>query len=210
MTRTMSFSCLVLCALSCILVMVGCMENDDTTILPDNVRLRPGDMVLRMGNGLASHAVLMADGGGTYSHIGIAVDSAGTLMIVHAVPGEPDYPGDEDRVKMESPQRFYAAVNAVTGRILRFPDSVTARRAAQAAMGVYRRHTLFDHDYDASDTTQMYCCELVEFAYCKAGHPLVGKGIHQVNLPGLKIRDVIFPSDFIRSPELATVAAFGK
>ena len=44
-----------------------------------------------------SQAVLLAEKDGAYSHTGIVVDSAGVLMIVHAVPGEPDFEGDEDR-----------------------------------------------------------------------------------------------------------------
>jgi len=130
--------------------LTGCGYDGDrqTTILPDSIRLCPGDVVLRRGFGFTSHAVLVADRGGGYSHVGIVVDSAGAMMVVHAVPDEPDYDGDADRVKMDIPTRFYAPENAETGRVMRCKDSTAAARAALVAMRVYARGTLFDHDYD--------------------------------------------------------------
>ena len=37
---------------------------------------------------------MAADRGGSYSHVGMVVDSCGVMMVVHAVPDEPDYEGD--------------------------------------------------------------------------------------------------------------------
>lgn len=178
------------------------------TIMPEGTALRQGDVVLRRGCGMTSRAVLMADRGGGYSHVGIVVDSSGTMMVVHAVPEEPDYEGDYDRVKMETPEKFYAPVNAKTGAVMRCTDSTVATRAAIVAMEVYRRGTPFDHDYDDSDTTKMYCCELVEFAYTRAGMPLVTAPRHSFTLPGMRIDNVILPSDFCSSVRLRSIAEF--
>lgn len=65
-------------------------------------------------------------------------------------------------------------------------DTIIPLKAAEYAMQTYRRNTLFDHDYDDSDTTKMYCCELVEFAYAKAGMTLAGTERHDISLPGMK------------------------
>ena len=178
-----------------------------TTILPDGVELRAGDVVLRRGGGMASRAVLVADGG-DYSHVGIVVDSAGVMMVVHAVPGEPDYDGDPDRGKMEPAAEYFDGGRASSGCVLRCARDSVARRAAAKAVEVYRRGTLFDHDYDAADTVRMYCCELVEAAYLSAGVSVAPGPRHDVSLPGLSFRDVILPSDFCRSPVLRLVAAF--
>lgn len=185
-----------------------CTHDRRHTIKPDSMVLRPGDVVLRRGAGMTSRAVLMADKGGGYSHVGMVVDSAGTMMIVHAVPGEPDFKGDPDRVKMETPQKFYATGNAITGAVMRCTDSIAAVKAAGVAMQVYRRGTLFDHDYNNSDTTRMYCCELVEFAYTRAGLPLVSAPRHNFSLPGIDIDEVILPSDFCSSPHLHFITTF--
>ena len=157
---------------------------------------------------LPMSAVLMADGGGAYSHVGIVVDSAGVMMVAHAVPGEPDYEGDPDRVKLEPPERYYDAGRADRGCVMRCADSLTARRAAAKALGAYRRGALFDHDYDCSDTVRLYCCELVELAYAGAGMPIATLPRHNLSLPGLRLEGVILPSDFRSSPALRVIAEF--
>lgn len=197
-------------AAAALLLMAACGGDGNRTrsIMPDGICLKAGDVVLRRGSGLTSRAVLMADRSRGYSHVGIVVDSAGVMMVVHAVPGEPDYDGDPDRVKMETPQKFYSAVNAETGGVMRCADSTIAAQAADIAMQVYRRNTMFDHDYDDNDTTKMYCCQLVEHAYSRAGMPLVAAPRHSFSLPGMQIDSVMLPSDFSESPRLKTVTTF--
>ena len=96
----------------CLLLMSCSGKEGEGTILPDGLELAEGDIVFRRGTGLMSHTVVAADGG-KYSHMGIVVDSAGVKMVVHAVPDEPDFPGDVDRVKMELPSKFFSTFNAV-------------------------------------------------------------------------------------------------
>ncbi len=190
-------------------MLASCAETEQRSILPEGCELRAGDVVFRRGSGLTSRAVLAADRNGAYSHIGIVVDSCGVMMVVHAVPGEPDYEGDPDRVKMDTPQRFFSSMNARIGEVKRLRgDSATALRAARFAVDVYKRGTLFDHDYDDTDTTKMYCCELIDFVYCKAGRPLAGQKRHYFHLPGLNPIRCILPSDICNSGKLDTVMSF--
>lgn len=199
----------LLAAAASLALFAACTGRKAATILPDGCRLKAGDVVFRLGNGLTSRAVLMADGGGTYSHVGIVVDSCGTMMIVHAVPGEPDYEGDPDRVKMETPEKFFISVNASKGEVRRFRgDPAVAEAAARCALSLYERGVLFDHDYDDADTTKMYCCELVEHSYRSAGRPLVGGARHSFSLPGLKPMRCILPSDLRGSDELELIVSF--
>ena len=177
-------------------------------IMPEGLILREGDVVLRCGGGLTSHAVMLADNNGAYSHVGIVVDSAGTKMIVHAVPDEPDFEGDVDRVKMDSLGRFFSSVYADKGEVLRHKDARVAARAAHYALAIYHRKTLFDHDYDTSDTTRLYCSELVENAYRKAGVSLADKRRHDYNVPGFSVMQVITPSDLYASPLLVSIIKF--
>lgn len=190
-------------------MLASCAETEQRSILPEGCELRAGDVVFRRGSGLTSRAVLAADRNGAYSHIGIVVDSCGVMMVVHAVPGEPDYEGDPDRVKMDTPQRFFSSMNARIGEVKRLRgDSATALRAARFAVDVYKRGTLFDHDYDDTDTTKMYCCELIDFVYRKAGRSLAGQKRHYFHLPGLNPIRCILPSDICNSGELDTVMSF--
>jgi len=139
--------------------------------------------------------------------LGIVADSCGTLFIVHAVPGEPDFKGDPDRVKASTPQQFFSTEYTTIGEVLRPADSLVGRRAGEHAWRLYQRHTLFDHDYDDADTTRMYCTELVAYAYRQAGHDVDQGRRHHVNLPILQ-GECMFPSDIYASDFLTSVIHF--
>ncbi len=188
--------------------LTGCREKTNYTLYK-GPELRAGDIVLRCGSGLTSKAVQIADGGGCYSHVGIVVDSAGRKMIVHAVPDEHDDNEKEDKVKMDTPEVFFSSTKTSNGRILRYNDETKARKAAETALRIYYKGFLFDHNYDESDTTSMYCCELVEYAYKKAAAmSITDNARHNVNLPAFTFKNVILPSDFTSSRHLHTTAIF--
>ena len=194
--------------ISIVCLTTGCREKHAYTLYKGQ-ELKAGDIVLRCGSGMTSRAVQMADGGGCYSHVGIVVDSAGTLMIVHAVPHEHEDPKDEETVKMDTPEIFFSSIRTSNGRIMSYSDSTMARAAAQVAMGIYRKAIIFDHDYDINDTTRMYCSELVEYAYKKGtGISITENARHNVNLPVFTFKNVILPSDFTNSRHLITTSVF--
>lgn len=192
-----------------ILSLAACDNKTDgyRCLLPTGTELKEGDVVYRRGGGLVSHVVVAADREGNYSHIGIVVDSAGTKMIVHAVPGEPDFEGDEDRVKMDTPEHFFSSEYTSVGEICRAKDTTVAKKAARAAIETYKRHTLFDHEYDDNDTTKMYCTELVVSSYNKAGVKIVGEERHHVSIPFLETY-CIFPSDVYKSNYFKSIIIF--
>jgi hypothetical protein len=188
------------------LCMLACSDGASVqsgTILPQDVMLSPGDVVFRRGSGFTSQAVLMAEHGGAYSHVGIVVDSAGVPMVVHAVP----YEDDEDRVKMEQPCDFFASSRAQKGAVYRHCDSTIACQAAEAAVAVYHHGVPFDHSYDDSDTMAMYCTELVVFAYGKTARPLPAIASHHLHLVGFE-SDCILPSDLLECQDLRQVTTF--
>lgn len=190
--------------------MLSCASDTPfRSLLPDDCQLQEGDVVFRRGDGFTSHMVLAADADGNYSHVGIVVDSAGVKMIVHAVPGEYDFEGDVDRVKMDAPDHFFSTEFTTIGEVCRPCDAEIAHKAAEAAKALYYRGALFDHSYDDSDTTKMYCTELVVHAYKKAGCDIVGKERHAVKLPIVKA-PCIFPSDVHNSSFLKSIYMFNK
>ncbi len=203
----MRLCAIALALIPAICLLSGCRKSAES-ILPDYVKLMPGDVVLRQGNGMTSRVVMMADKGGVYSHVGIVTDSAGVMMICHAVPGEPDFEGDEDRVKLEKPEKFFNGINASYGCVLRHSDEQTAQKASEIAMSVYRRKALFDHDYNEEDTMNVYCCELVEYSYKLAGCRLLGDARHRFVAPGLHFESLILPSDFLKSSKLKRLKEF--
>ena len=191
----------------CLFVVACSGTKGERMILPDDLVLTEGDIVFRRGTGLMSLTVVAADGG-KYSHMGIVVDSAGVKMVVHAVPDEPDFPGDVDRVKMELPSKFFSTFNAVMGEVMRHKDKKVAEVAAREALRLYRRGILFDHDYDDSDSTKLYCSELVEMAYLGAGVSLAEERRHDFIVPGFHFEHVIMPTDIYESSMIRTISRF--
>lgn len=211
MRRRTCLACLaaVLLMGAAVLTYRTCRKSGSTahSILPPTVQLREGDVVFRRGGGMTSQAVLLADKNGYYSHCGIVVDSAGSMLIVHAVPGEPDYEGDPDRVKADWPATFFSSVYANAGEVCRTDNDTIARTAARTAWEIYRRGVLFDHDYNSNDTTLLYCTELVHLVYSEAGCTLCGAPTHRFDLPGLHCVCWL-PSDLHASAHLRSIAKF--
>ena len=187
----------------CILACLDGASVQSGTIFPSDIALSPGDVVFRRGSGFTSQAVLLAEKGGAYSHVGIVVDSAGLPMIVHAVPDE----DDSERVKMEHPRHFFASSKAQKGAVYRHHSQAVARQAANAAVRVYQRGVCFDHNYDTGDTAKMYCTELVVYAYSKTACPLPGISTHHLHLVGFE-SDCILPSDLLECKDLQQVTSF--
>lgn len=176
--------------------------------LPGEELLEEGDLVFRRGGGIASRMVLIADSEGAYSHIGIIVREGKCWKVIHAVPGEPDFEGDPDRVKMETPEQFFAAEKATCGAIMRVKgNGIQKQQAAEKARQLFRRGTLFDHDYDCSDTTRMYCTELIDFVYRQTGIDLTEGRISRLNLPGIS-GNYVLPSDIQQSRYLELIYNF--
>lgn len=202
-TRFNSLVCLAF-----LLLPFACTEKNKPVGFPGKP-LAAGDIVFRRGVGLASRAVLTVDKkGGGYSHVGIVVKDRGMWKVVHAVPGEPVNPGEPDRVKMETIETFFAAGKAVSGAVMRVNTSPDVHsKAARLALRLYYEQVLFDHRYDKEDTTEMYCTELVEFAYIRAGLDLVEKKCSEIDFPGFS-GFYLLPSDIQNSKYLQLIDSF--
>lgn len=206
LATTMNISkTICLLATTCLVVITSCTKGKQPySLLDDDTILRPGDLVFRRGTAMTSHAVAMADQNGAFSHVGIVADSSGVMVVVHAVPDEPDFEGDPDRVKMEEVHDFFSSERATYGEICRPQDSILAAKASQAAMAIYHQGPLFDHQYNSEDTTQMYCTELVMEAYKRAGCTLTGPPTHSYSFLGIHCM-VWLPSDIYKSPHIQCI-----
>lgn len=167
-----------------------------------------GDVVFRKGGSVVSRMVLCADRDGKYSHIGVIVVKDGKCMVVHSVPGEPDFDGDTDRVKLETIDSFFSEERASLGAIMRpriGGDTLSA--VAGKAMELAERKVLFDHNYNLSDTSKLYCTELIDFVFRFAGVDLTEGRTTHINIPGM-VGDYLLPSDIYKSSKLETVFCF--
>ena len=190
------------------LAVAGCTHSTTERDLPvDSCRLQPGDLVLRRGTSLASKAVLMADSAAHYSHVGIAVRYHGGWAVVHAVPGERDDKGP-DTVKVEPLKAFFSSSRAEHGAVARVTANTQAQvLAANTALATAYRHCAFDHRYDLSDSTAVYCTELVIRCYAAAGINLAPHTLRHVAMPGYT-GDYAFPSHLLAHPQVTVIMSF--
>lgn len=100
------------------LILAGCQGSPDKKTrllqLPQEL-FRDGDIAFRRGTGITSRVVLAADREGTYSHTGILKKKDGQWYVIHAVPGEPDFKDDPDRVKWRPLKCFLKKEKLLTG-----------------------------------------------------------------------------------------------
>jgi len=185
----------------------GKEENNNRRQFPDSL-LQEGDIVFRRGSGLASRAILSTDRRGVYSHIGIIVKDKGIWKVVHAVPGEPDFKGDPDRIKMETIEIFFSKQRAICGAIMRVKNEpLKSKNAAKEAIRLLKKRVLFDHDYNLEDSTKMYCTELVYFVYKKERIDLSKGEYSKINIPGFNER-YLLPGDIQQSDKLNSIFHF--
>ena len=173
----------------------------------ENLAFQEGDFVLRKGIGAKSRVVLYADSLGLYSHIGMIVLKDSVYQIVHITPGERKKDETVDRIKMEPISEFWRKDRAQHGAVFRLKDNRLGEKAAQQALRLLQKGVLFDHNYQLNDTTEMYCTELVWYAYLLAGQDISFGKRSELNIP-LYGGTYIFPSDIYTSGECILIYKF--
>lgn len=149
--------------------------------------VRPGAVVARRGldNDPITQAVLLGQGGGRWSHVGIAVQLIpdGQIYIESAMPGA--------GTKLEKPEVFFSTEQASEGVVLLMSaDKVDAvQSAAKSLLG-----RPFDDQLTLDDDGEkLYCTELVAMALRSAG---VIKDLPTRSVPFLS-QNVIAPDDLV-------------
>ena len=163
---------------------------------------REGDLALRCGWSKESRAIV-ARGESSYSHIGLLhYDSICGWTVVHAVPDE----DEPELLKIEPVSVFWSKERAQLGGWMRVDcsDSV-AVAAVQYALSKVADRVLFDNKFLLSDTTELYCTELVWRSYLQQGLD-VSSGNRQ-RLPAFISREgeIIFPGDIEKSEKILFV-----
>ena len=211
MARSLIKNILLVVAVAAIATSVACVRSaDEGGRVRDDLplqRLRDGDLLFRCGVGTQSRVVTGLDtAGGEYSHVGIAFNDGGKWRVVHAVPGESA--DGVDRVKIDAVDTFFMTSRAVHGAAMRFKcDDATARRAAIRARRLAQQQVPFDHRYNWTDTTSLYCTELVQLAYQSVGIDLAVGRHATINLPVYR-GTIVFPSHIAGNDSLSTIFAF--
>lgn len=160
--------------------------------------IRSCDLVFRLGRSIESSVIASQ---GNYSHIGVIIERDSALLVAHI---EPSREGSE-LTRYESVEVFFHPDRASAGCVMRINklDSVQHRKIESYLLAC--KDITFDHDYTLSDTTQMYCTELVHRALMTANIDLT-HGIRH-NVPIAK-ESVILPSDMLRDERLTKVWSY--
>ena len=174
-------------------VSVACSEKK-TWELPLG-EIAEGDLAFRCGRGLFSRIVTTAEEEGVYSHIGLVVKDEGRWKVAHAVPGEREFKGDFDRVKLEDIETFFAPGRAFRGCLVRTGINIPDRLPAKAITAA-RDSVEFDGDYDLLDSTKVYCTEFVWRLFMDEGVELSEGRRTSVNVIGIS-GDIILPEHIL-------------
>ncbi|MBO4481274.1 MAG: hypothetical protein J5719_01810 [Bacteroidales bacterium] len=197
----------LLFGLLCVLV-AGCQQPDTLTSLSfDTSLLQEGDLILRRGRSVSSRAVERADNQyNTYSHIGILVCEDSCWFVIHCVPGEAAETGGEEVIKCDSLSLFLRSDRAEAGAVFRYDTLAEARtNIAADARRLFQRRVPFDRNYLCSDSTKLYCTEMVDLLYRHAGIELTEGRRHS---PPAFREPVIYPSDITKNCKLSEIIAF--
>ena len=160
--------------------------------------IRSCDLVFRLGRSIES-SLIAAEG--SYSHIGVVVETDLGLRVAHI---EPSREGDE-RTKFEPLDEFFHPDKAASGAVMRLEGLDSLQRIGIVDYILSCRDVSFDHDYMLSDTTQMYCTELVWRAFLTEGVDL-SNGVRR-KLP-LAREGVILPTDIFANEALTKVWSY--
>ena len=186
------------CILLILLLITSCRSGGNIhTATPPEIPIsnfRSGDIVFRLGRTLESRAIA-ADGG--YSHVGIIIRNDSTLLVVHI---EPSRNGSE-LTKYESLEQFFHPDNATSGAVMRIENLDSTQLATVENYLFSCKNISFDHNYKLSDSTQMYCTELVYRAFLEIGIEITNVR-HRVPLVQ---EEVILPTDIFKSDKLVEV-----
>lgn len=195
------------CLFSVCLFFLSC-EHDKKDFRTDESIYENGDIVFRLGDSSVSNAVMIADEYSDYSHVGIIAYDQGIPVVIHACPDDVNTININNSIKKDRINEFFSNGNALNGAIYRINDKKKAVQAANEALRMYNEGIKFDFNFDANDTTEMYCTELIEFVFGKSGVSLSDNKRHHVNMPGINIDDCIFISDLTSSDKLQIIDSF--
>ena len=167
----------------------------------ERIAFASGDVIFRRGRSLVSRAVLSADGGSEYSHVGLVSVRGNHVWIIHSVPAEPAEP--RSGVIVEPIQAFLAPERASAAAIYRSRNPQAALRAEREAWGFARAQIPFDDAFDLSTPNALYCTELVWRAFLASGLDL--RGGTPSTPAQVKNERYLLPSRLEKSPDLLLI-----
>lgn len=184
---------------------LGCRAPEEHSSLSfDTSLLQEGDLILRRGRSVSSRAVERADNqNNVYSHIGVLVCEDRGWWVIHCVPGEAAETGGVEVIKFDSLALFLRDDRAEACAVFRYDTTAEVRTSiAAGARQLLQQKVAFDRRYICSDSTELYCTEMIDLLFRHAGIDLTEGRRHH---PPAFREPVIYPSDITQNAKLKEV-----
>ena len=166
------------------------------------VEFQTADIVFRLGRTIESDLIASSGNSATrYSHIGVIIYHNNAPMVMHI---EPSPNKDNDTIKVESLHDFFNPNKSLAGCVTRIPNLTDKKRnkIEYNALNMLNSSITFDYNYLLSDSTTMYCTELIEHIFSTIDISLSQGRAH--TLPFMQ-EPIILPSDIAQNPTLITI-----
>lgn len=184
---------------------IGCATRTPKTYptihIPE-ADFRSADLALRLGRSIESDLIARGEeSGNRYSHIGLLIESDSGMIVVDI---EPSTDKESEQIKAQSVGDFFNPEKAIAGAIMRYDglDSTQINTLKNKTIELLNSSITFDHDYQLSDNSKMYCTELIEVLFNTINISL-SEGRNRT-LPLAK-EPVIIPSDISQNRNLKRI-----
>lgn len=164
-----------------------------TITIHEKALLMSGDIVFTDGNSVKSDAVRMVSGakdGIDYSHCGIIIIESDNVYVVHMSI-------NQGMIVKELIDNFWITNRVNDYAICRVEGSVSTQKIEEELNKLLHNKVLFDNGYNAMDSEELYCTELVCYVYDK---------VSDVNLYPFEDQSVyIYPNNLFEIPILTKI-----
>jgi hypothetical protein len=184
-------------------LLTSCVQHTENKIAFDTSKWQEGDLIFRLGRGVSSQIVNLADNKGSYSHVGFLVYDSCGWQVIHSVPDEANETGGKELIKREPITLFLEQDRCVDFAVMRH-DSIDKirQKVVLKAKEIWQQQPLFDHRYLLSDSAELYCTELIYRIFMSVGIDVSEGRRHTFPLAK---EPIIFPSDIIRNEAIKRV-----
>ena len=182
-----------------------CTPKTYPTIQIPEADFRSADLALRLGRSIESDLIARGGKSGNhYSHIGLLIESDSGMIVVDI---EPSTDKESEQIKAQSVGDFFNTEKVIAGAIMRHNglDSTQINILKNKAIELLNSSITFDHDYQLSDNSKMYCTELIEVLFNTINLSL-SEGRNRT-LPLAK-EPVIIPSDISQNRNLKRIWSY--
>ena len=186
------------------ILLTSCARHHiENKIVFDESNWQEGDLIFRLGRGMSSQIVNLADNKGSFSHVGFLIFDNGEWQVIHAVPDEANETDGKEVIKCEPVARFLGQDRCVDFAVMRYNSIDKIKpQVIMKAKEFWQQQPLFDHNYLLSDSSELYCTELIYRIFMSVGIDVSEGRRHTFPLAK---EPIIFPSDIIRNEAIMRI-----